>query len=203
MSVDKKRRIYEFIKGEIESKGLPPTIREIGMRFGISSTNGVRYFLKKLEEEGLISRARWKARGIKIVKSYSEGQLRVIPILGRIPAGEPIISDENIEDNIVIDGKLIKGKEVFALRVKGDSMIGAGINDGDIAVVKKDPYPNDGEIVVAMIDGEVTLKRFLRKNGKPILKPENPDYPVIDLTTFPGEDVRIIGKVITIIRRFY
>ncbi len=201
--MDKKQSIYEFIRNEIATNGLPPTIREIGRRFGISSTNGVRYFLRKLEEEGLIVRTKQKARGIKILEPIPQMNSRIIPVLGRIPAGEPIISDENIEGDIIVDGRLVKGGDVFALRVKGESMIGAGINDGDIAVVKKDPYPNDGEIVVAMINGEVTLKRFLRKRGKPVLKPENPDYPTIDLTAFPSDEVRIIGRVITIIRRFY
>ncbi len=201
--MDKKRQIFEFIRERIESVGLPPTIREIGMRFGISSTNGVRYFLRKLEDEGLIERERFKARGIRLKEKFPSEKVRVVPILGRIPAGEPIISDENIEGNIVVDERLAKGKYVFALRVKGNSMINAGINDGDIAVVKKDPYPSEGEIVVAMVDGEVTLKRFVRNHGKPILKPENPDYSPIDLSSYSSDQVRIIGKVIAIIRRFY
>lgn len=201
--MEKKRKIYEFIRERIEKEGIPPTIREIGRKFGISSTNGVRYFLNKLEEEGLIEREKMKARGIRVRKRFHYERIRVIPILGRIPAGEPIVSDENVEGDIAIDERLAKGKQIFALRVKGNSMINAGINEGDIAVVKKDPYPNDGEIVVAMVDGEVTLKRFIRKNGKPFLKPENPDFQSIDLSSFPNDQVRIIGKVIAIIRRFY
>lgn len=194
--------IYQFIKSEIESKGAPPTIREIGKRFNISSTNGVRYFLSKLEKQGLVRRLRRKARGISLIGfSFQDGE--TIPILGRIQAGRPIISDEFIDDHIVIDKRIAKGAKVFGLRVKGDSMVGAGIYEGDIAVVKQKDVPEDREIVVAMIDGEVTLKRFLENKGRPILRAENPNYPDIDLTKYEGDRVRIVGSVISVIRRFY
>jgi repressor LexA len=197
----KEELIFEFIKSEIESKGAPPTIREIGRQFKISSTNGVRYFLKKLEGQGLIRRVRRRARGIILMGSQPFAQH--IPILGRVAAGKPEISDEYIVGHIVIDKRISKGEKVFGLRVKGDSMVGAGILEGDIAVVKQNQIPNEGEIVVAMIDGEVTLKRFLKKNGKPILRAENPNYPDIELNKFGEDRVRILGRVISIIRRFY
>jgi len=197
----KEELIYEFIKSEIESKGAPPTIREIGKEFKISSTNGVRYFLKKLEDRGLIRRVRRRARGISLMGSQPFAQH--IPILGRVAAGKPGISDEYVEGHIVIDKRISKGEKVFGLRVKGDSMVGAGIFEGDIAVVKQKQIPDEGEIVVAMIDGEVTLKRFLKKNGKPILRAENPNYQDIELNKFGEDRVRILGSVISIVRRFY
>ncbi|MGQ9603273.1 MAG: transcriptional repressor LexA [bacterium] len=197
----KEEIIYEFIRSEIESKGAPPTIREIGRHFNISSTNGVRYFLKKLENEGLIRRIARRARGISLI-DFQPTAVNV-PILGRISAGKPGISDEFIEDHIVIDKRISKGDRVFGLRVKGDSMVGAGIYDGDIAVVKQKQIPDEGEIVVAMIDGEVTLKRFLKMKGRPILRAENPNYSDIDLNRFGEGRVRILGSLISIIRRFY
>jgi len=213
--MEKKRRIYEYIKGEVARNGLPPTIREIGKRFDISSTNGVRYFLNRLEEEGLIKRMDRTARGIRIIGQGQSGPGTavtddsverpglVIPILGRVPAGQPLFSEENVEGTIVVDRDITRGNDVFAVRVHGDSMIGVGINNGDLAVVKKNPVPTSGEIVVAMIDDEVTLKRFMRRGSKLVLKPENDTYPEIVISDLKHERIRIIGSVISVIRRFY
>lgn len=199
----KKRQIYDFIKSEISGKGLPPTIREIGERFNISSTNGVRYFLDRLEEDGLIKREKWTARGIRIIERGAPISGVAIPILGRVPAGTPSFSEEYIEDTIFVDDRFAGSDGVFAVRVHGDSMIGAGINDGDIAVVKQNPYPQNGEIVVALIEDEVTLKRFKTKGRKLILQAENDQYPDIDLSELGHDRIRMIGSVISIIRRFY
>lgn len=201
--MEKKGQIYEYIKAEVFKKGLPPTIREIGQRFNISSTNGVRYFLDKLESDGLISRQRRTARGIKIRDRYSSPGSTQVPILGRVPAGIPSFSEENIEDTIQVDERIAKGSGIFAVRVHGDSMIGAGINDGDIAVVKQNPLPQSGEVVVALIDEEVTLKRILRKGRDVILRPENDKYQDIHLSQLGHDRIRIIGSVVAIIRRFY
>ena len=201
--MDRKGQIYRFIKAEITKKGLPPTLREIGNRFNISSTNGVRYFLNKLEDEGLIERQNWKAWGIKIVEKLPRVAGTPVPILGRVPAGSPSFSAEDIEDTILLDSNLAKGPGVFAVRVHGDSMIGAGINDGDIAVVKPNPLPQSGEIVVALIEDEVTLKRIVKKGREVILKPENDNYPDLNLTKLGHDRIRILGSVLTIIRRFY
>jgi repressor LexA len=219
--MDKKSQIYRFIRSEISSKGLPPTIREIGRRFDISSTNGVRYFLGKLEAEGLIERRNWTARGIKVAKAqrgddsrgmylrigpgrYAEApdNVRSVPILGRVPAGKPVVSEENIEGTILLDEKLARGFEVFAVKVRGDSMIGAGINDGDIAVVKQNLAPMPGDIVVALLDDEVTLKRLIKRDKSLILKPENDQYPEINLSELSGKEIRMLGTVISIVRQY-
>jgi repressor LexA len=200
--MEKKHRIYEYIKSEIDRSGLPPTIREIGERFNISSTNGVRYFLDKLEQEGLIRRRSHTARGIRILEKDLEGKGVNIPILGRVPAGKPTFSDEYIDDILLIDEKITRSEEVFAVTVKGDSMIKAGIHDGDIAIVKQNPSPISGEIVVALIEDEVTLKRLIRRGKKVILKPENDDYPEIMLSDLSHERIAVIGSVQAIVRKY-
>jgi len=198
----KKERIYEYIQDEVEVRGFPPTIREIGERFDISSTNGVRYFLDRLEREGLIKRQSRTARGIEVVARGMVGEGKPVPILGRVPAGEPTFSEEYIEDMLLLDGNIAKGEGVFAVRVKGDSMIGAGINDGDIAIVKRNPTPQNGEIVVALIEDDVTLKRFILHGGKPILRPENEAYEDIDLSGLGHDRISIIGTVQALVRRY-
>jgi repressor LexA len=205
-SMDRKDQIFRFIKSEISTKGIPPTIREIGRKFDISSTNGVRYFLGKLEDEGLIRRSNWTARGIRLARSFRDDAApalaRSVPVLGRVPAGRPVVSEENIEGTLLLDERLTKGYEVFAVKVRGDSMIGAGINDGDFAVVKKDVSPSPGDLVVGMIDDEVTLKRLIRRGEDLILKPENDEYPEINLSRMSSREIRIIGTVIAIVRKY-
>ncbi len=201
-SMQKKQRIYEYIKAEIDLSGLPPTIREIGKRFNISSTNGVRYFLEKLEEDGLIRRRSRTARGIRVVeREHAERGTRV-PLLGRVSAGKPSFSEENIEDFLIVDERTAGGEGTFAVRVCGDSMIDAGINDGDIAIVNRNPKPHSGEIVVALIEDEVTLKRFVKRSGKVFLKPENDLYDDINLTDLGHDQISILGTVKSIVRRF-
>jgi repressor LexA len=204
--MEKKRQIYEYIKSEVERRGLPPTIREIGERFGISSTNGVRYFLDKLESEGWIKRKSHTARGINVLRREpredSEGKGRSVPILGRVPAGKPSFSEEFIDGSLFIDKDLVKGEDLFAVKVNGNSMIEAGIHDGDIAIVRPNPSPNNGEIVVAMLDDEVTLKRLLRRGGRVILKPENPDYEEMVLSGHSHDRIAILGTVQAIVRSY-
>ena len=210
--MDRKSRIYKYIESEITNEGLPPTIREIGRRFNISSTNGVRYFLNKLEEDGLIRRHNRTARGISIVHQGSERSRhygdesestgRLVPVLGRVPAGQPLFSEELIEGTILIDPKMARGEGIFAVKVNGDSMTGAGIQDGDIAVVKSNTSPNNGEMVVALIGDETTLKRFVRKGREVILKPENEDYQAISLSSQSGVPIRIMGTVLAIVRKY-
>jgi repressor LexA len=198
----KKDSIYAYIRDEVNRRGLPPTIREIGRQFDISSTNGVRYFLDKLESEGLIRRKSRTARGIEIVRRPTSGQGEVIPVLGRVPAGEPVFSEEYVEDMVFLDKRIAKGEGIFAVRVNGDSMVDAGINDGDLAIVKRNPSPHSGEIVVALIEDEVTLKRLIRKSGRVILKPENENYAEIDLKSLGHDRVSIVGTVQAIVRRY-
>jgi repressor LexA len=198
----KKEGIYEFILREVALKGLPPTIREIGERFDITSTNGVRYFLDRLEKEGRIKRQSRTARGIEIVGRETTGAGRQVPILGRVPAGEPTFSEEYVEDMLLLDESIAKGEGIFAVRVRGDSMIGAGINDGDIAIVKRNPTPRSGEIVVALIEDEVTLKRLIHKGGRAILRPENDKYADIDLSSLGHDRISVIGTVKALVRRY-
>jgi repressor LexA len=215
--MDKKSQIYQFIQSEISKRGLPPTIREIGKRFDISSTNGVRYFLGRLEDEGLIKRQNRTARGISIAQARSRrsppsivgsieadtfGGIRSVPILGRVPAGKPVFTEEYVEGSILLDERIARGYEVFAVKVKGDSMIGAGINDGDIAVVKRNMSPQTGDLAVALIDDEVTLKRFLKRGKSIVLKPENENYPEIMLSALDNKEIRILGTVIAIVRQY-
>jgi repressor LexA len=200
--MERKREIYNFIRREISQRGRPPTIREIGARFNISSTNGVRYFLGKLEAEGLINRAGRTARGIRLVGGEHDHSARSIPILGRVPAGGPDFREEHLDGSILVDEQIALGENLFAVRVHGDSMTGAGIHDGDIAIVRTDPTPSSGEIVVALIDEEVTLKRFIKKNGRIILRPENENYRDIVLTENEGRSVSIIGTLEAIVRNY-
>lgn len=200
--MERKKQIYNFIKQEISLSGRPPTIREIGTKFNIHSTNGVRYFLSKLEKEGLIRRMEHTARGISLVKPVEQNSARSLPILGRVPAGGPGIGEEHIEGHILVDERIVRGKEVFAVRVQGDSMIGAGINDGDIAVVRKNPEPPSGEIVIALIDDEVTLKRLFRRGNEVVLKPENDMYEEIVLSNLSDRQISIIGTLEAIVRNY-
>jgi repressor LexA len=200
--MDRQREIYNFIRDEISKRGLPPTIREIGEKFDISSTNGVRYFLHRLEEEGLIMRKARTARGICLALKDEERNHRSVPVLGRVPAGGLEFGEENIESHILVDERFVRGNEVFAVMVKGDSMIGAGINDGDIAVVKKNPDPISGEIVVALIDDEVTLKRLIKKGKEIYLKPENRRYGIINLGEKRGRNIVILGTLEAIMRKY-
>lgn len=200
--MERKREIYDFIKDEIAKRGRPPTIREIGRKFNISSTNGVRYFLDRLESDGLITRLSNTARGINLVRNETQGTARSIPVLGRVPAGGPDYGGECLDGWVLVDDQFIRGGDVFAVRVKGDSMINAGIQDGDIAVVKTNPQPLSGEIVIAVIGDEVTLKRLVKRGKSVILKPENDRYREIVLTAMQDRNVSIIGTLEAIVRNY-
>lgn len=200
--MERKREIYNYIRQEIALRGRPPTIREIGVRFNISSTNGVRYFLDKLEADGLIKRASYTARGISLTEREPSSSARIIPVLGRVPAGGPDYGEEHLEGHILVDESIGSGRELFAVRVHGDSMIGAGIHDGDIAVVKKNHEPRSGEIVIALIDDEVTLKRLVKKGNSIILRPENDQYEDIILTAMRDRNISILGTLEAIVRNY-
>ena len=158
--------------------------------------------LSKLEEEGLIRRRSHTARGIRIVERDYTVKGTSIPILGRVPAGKPSFSAEYVDGRFLIDEKIVRGEGLIAVTVKGDSMIDAGIRDGDIAIVKQNPTPNSGEIVVALIDDEVTLKRLVKRGKKVILKPENDSYPEIVLSDLTYNRTTVIGAVLAIVRKY-
>jgi len=195
----RQKEIYDFVLKSIREKGYAPSIPEIGARFNIASTNGVSDHLKALEKKGYIRRA--GKRAIEVLSTLGKPALtamRDIPILGRVAAGKPFLSEENVEGLLTITDDMASGK-LFALQVKGDSMIDAGILDGDRVIVKQQGTAENGEIVCALIEGEATLKRFYKKDGVITLKAENEKYKPI---TVSQGDFRIVGRVVGLMRKF-
>jgi repressor LexA len=195
----RQKEIYDFLLRVIREKGYAPSIPEIGAKFKIASTNGVADHLKALEKKGYIRRI--GKRAIEIVNALGKAALiatRDVPVLGRVPAGKPFLSEENIEGYLAMPTDMGSGK-LFALQVKGDSMTGAGIEDGDRVIVKQQSTAENGEIICALIDGEATLKRFFKNDGVITLKAENEKYAPIVLSR--GE-FRVVGRVIGLIRKF-
>lgn len=200
----RQREIFEFIKQMVVEMGRPPSLREIGEQFGINSTNGVRSVLEALERKGYIKRNRYLSRGIEIVKEVpervEESNLVSIPWVGRVAAGEPLWADQNIEGHFYIDKSFATGEHIFALRVNGQSMRDAGILDGDYVLVRRQQMAQAGDIVVAQIDNEATVKRFFPERKRIRLEPENPDFgPIIVEKNTPG--FMIAGKVIGLMRK--
>ena len=198
---DRQKAIYDFLLKTIREKGFAPSIHEIGKQFKIASTNGVSDHLKALEKKGYIRRV--GKRAIEVVNALGKTVLtatRDVPVLGRVPAGKPFLSEENIEGLLTIPNDMGSGKQ-FALQVKGDSMIGAGILDGDRVIVKQQGAAENGEIVCAVIDGEATLKRFFKKDGVVTLKAENEKYlPITRLgrgISYRRAGGRIVKKILT------
>jgi len=195
----RQKAIYDFLLKTIREKGFAPSIQEIGKQFKIASTNGVSDHLKALEKKGYIHRV--GKRAIEVVNALGKAAIsatRDVPVLGKIAAGKPLLSEENFEGHVTISEDMGRGK-TFALQVKGDSMIGAGILSGDRVIVKQQGTAENGEIVCAVIDGEATLKRFFKKDGVVTLKAENEKYAPI--TVSEGE-FRIAGRVVGLLRKF-
>ena len=184
--------IYEYIKRCIDN-GMPPSVREICQELEIKSTSTAHKYLKILEEDGLIVREEGLNRNIKLPQRKS----RQVPILGTVRAGAPILAAEHIEGYVGISAEHDTGGELFALKVVGDSMIGAGIFEGDILIVRKTPTVENGEIVVALIDDEATVKTFYRENGMIRLQPENDALEPIIV-----KEALILGKVISLTRYY-
>ncbi len=197
----KQRRVYEFIKGYIESNGEPPTIAEIGRHFQISSSATVHGILSALEREGLIKRIPNISRGIEIVKQAGEGDDKgEIPLLGTVAAGQPIEAILS-HDSISVPRDLQGRGRTFALRVRGDSMIDEHIQDGDIIVVTSQKTAENGQVVVALIDGNnATVKKFYREPEFIRLEPANPQYKPIFIKT--PERIQIQGVVTGLIRKY-
>lgn len=197
----RQQEMLDYIERETSSTGVPPSIRQIGAALGIRSTNGVRLHLQALQKKGYIRRSQRTSRGIvsldRLPHAASPFRSSAIdvPILGHVTAGTPIMAVENHEGSLTLDANLIKDQESFALRVNGDSMIDAGILDGDIVVVRSQQGADNGDIVVALLGEEVTVKRFYREEDKIRLQPENPAMAPIYST-----DVEICGKVIALVR---
>jgi repressor LexA len=198
-TTEKQQRILEVIRSFTAEQGYPPSVREIGERVGLSSSSTVQSHLKTLERRGLLKRDPTKPRALTAPRALDEGPVVpsvTLPILGRVAAGVPITASENLEDHMVLPADWAPRKGGFCLRVKGESMIEAAILDGDLIVVEPQPTAHNGEIVVAMIDGEATVKRFYREDGRIRLQPENAAMEPIY-----ADDVTIVGRVEAVIRR--
>jgi repressor LexA len=202
---ERQQEVLEFIRQQVAQKGYPPSIREIGQEFGIKSTNGVRGILQALERKGEIRRSPQLSRGIELVHPEAkalvfDGPVSKVPIVGRVAAGSPMLAEENVEGFVAVDRDLLKGENTFALRVKGDSMVGAGIFDGDLVFARQQPDINRGDIVVALIDDEATVKYYYPDNGKVRLEPANRFYgPIVVDRNTPG--FHLAGKVVGVFRR--
>ena len=189
-----QQRIYDYIVSCIREQGYPPSVREIGEAVGLKSPSTVHFHLKHLEEAGVIEKGAGKGRAIALTEP--EVPEDRVPIVGNVAAGSPILAEECIEDYLTFDTGGRSG-EYFALRVRGESMLNAGILPGDLVVVRRQQTCNNGEIVVAMSDDEATVKRFSRQNGRVWLLPENEAYAPID-----GTYAQILGKVSAVVRRY-
>lgn len=196
---DKQSEIYEYMKKFILDKGYPPSVREICVAVGLRSTSTVHGHLERLERKGLIRRDPTKPRAIEFLKdSITKREIIDIPVVGKVTAGQPILAVENIEDTFSIPLNYVKSnKELFILNVSGESMIEAGILNGDMAIMEKANVAENGEIVVALIDNEATLKRFYKEKDYIRLQPENSSMKPIIV-----KDCQILGKLIGIYRTY-
>ena len=209
---DMQRKIYDYMASYIAEKGYPPSVREIGAAVGLKSPSTVHFHLKRMEEAGLIEKDSGKGRAVALTDRKSgretrkrsledwepqpEQQTDRVPVVGNVAAGSPILAQELIEDYLVFDTGG-HPEDYFALRVRGESMRNAGILPGDVVVVRRQESASSGEIVVAMLEDEATVKRLSLRRGKVWLLPENEDYSPID-----GTGAKILGKVVGVERRY-
>ena len=192
---EKQQQIYDYILAYTEEHGYPPSDREIGEYVGLKSPSTVHFHLKGLQAAGLITQAAGKTRAITVAEGPRSHRDKV-PVVGSVAAGAPILAEECIEDYLTFDTQGLVG-EHFALRVRGESMLNAGILPGDLVVVHQQQDAHSGEIVVALFEDEATVKTLQRKGGKTWLRPENPEYEPID-----GDQAQILGKVVAVVRRY-
>jgi len=194
----RQRRILEFIAETVRDRGYPPTVREIGEAVGLTSSSSVHAQLTNLERKGLLHKDPTKPRAMTLAEPRAAAV--TVPVVGHIAAGAPTLAAEHVEEYIAVPQGFADDHEHFALHVKGDSMIGAGIMDGDVVVVRSQPDASDGDIVAAILPGpaedEATVKRLRRKAGRIVLVPENPA-----MEPFEVEDARIAGKVVAVLRK--
>ncbi len=196
-SHENQQRILDFIKSEIEEKGYPPSVREICAAVGLRSTSTVHAHLNHLEEQGLIRRDSTKPRALEVLDG-TQARGRSVPLVGRVTAGQPILAIENIEEYLSLPQSVLGQGDMFSLRVEGESMIDAGILDGDIVVLRQQDTAENGEIVVAMTpEYEATLKRIFYEDGRVRLQPENSTMAPIYV-----DSVTVLGKLVALIRQF-
>jgi repressor LexA len=200
----RQREILDLILSTVQERGYPPSVREIGEAVGLNSPSSVHSHLSSLVKAGYLRRDPSKPRAIEVTApgraqpDLRRAPVRDVPLLGRIAAGSPLLAEEDIEDILPLPTQLVGNDPVFMLRVQGDSMIEAGIFDGDLVVVRRQADADDGDIVAALIDGEeATVKRLRRSPGKVILLPENPAYEPMVFT----DGVQLLGRVVAVLRR--
>ncbi len=205
---EKQQKILDFVNSEVEEKGYPPSVREICRAVGFKSTSTVHGYLEKLEKEGLIRKDPTKPRALKVVNPhghspkrengyYSMKELQDVPIVGKVTAGQPILAVENIEDTFPLPVDFVQNSSAFMLKVQGDSMIDAGILDKDLVLVKQQSTANNGDIVVALIGDEATVKTFYKERDHVRLQPQNQFLDPIIVKN----DLSILGKVIGVFRK--
>jgi repressor LexA len=200
----RQRQILAVIRGWVERHGYPPTVREIGAEVGLGSPSSVAHHLKTLERHGLLRRAPGGPRAVDArpqVAGNTPTELdarrgTLVPLLGAIAAGAPILAEEHVEEVLSLPSEMVGRGTLFAPRVRGDSMVDAGIAEGDVIVVRQQAVADGGDIVAAMIDGEATVKQYRTREGRVELVPHNPQYPVI-----PGGRATILGKVVCVLHR--
>ena len=205
---DKQKKVLDFVQSEVREKGYPPSVREICTALNIKSTSTVHAYLNRLEELGMISKDATKPRAIKLLKPDelnvrfpdfgSTDKVSFVPIVGKVTAGAPILAVENITDTLPVSSDIVRGSSSFILSVKGESMIDAGILDGDLILVRQQSTAENGDIVVALIGEEATVKRFYKEKGHIRLQPENRYMEPIIVR----DEVSIIGKVTNLFRAY-
>ena len=208
-SNDKQQKILEFVNRQVEEKGYPPSVREICSAVGFKSTSTVHSYLEKLKKNGIIQKDPTKPRALKVVggkkhtqtsnvdQYFSRKELVDIPIIGKVTAGQPILAVENIEDTFPLPVDFVQNSSAFMLRVRGESMIEAGILDNDLVLVKQQSTANNGDIVVALIEDEATVKTFYKEKDYIRLQPQNQFMKPIIVR----DNLSILGKVIGVFRR--
>jgi len=198
---DRQRRILDYIAETVDDRGYPPSVREIGDAVGLHSPSSVHAQLATLAEKGLLAKDPTKPRAITLHRrpagtAAKRSSTTEVPLVGRIAAGGPILAEQNLEDSMTLPRDLVGSGTLFALTVRGDSMTGAGIMDGDTVVVRQQNTADDGEIVAALIDDEATVKRLARRGGRVRLIAENPSYDDI-----VPDELSLLGKVVAVLRR--
>ena len=198
MLTDRQKNVLDFIQREQREKGITPSTREIQSHFRFASQTSVMQYIAALERKGFLDRHARKARAL--ITPVQKVRITDIPIYGQIPAGMSTLTEQTIEGHVSLDARsanISKNREKFALRVQGDSMIGAHIIDGDIVILEDSKEVQNGDIVAALIDGETTLKRYVMEHGRPYLKAENPRYPNL----IPARELKIQGVMVSLVRK--
>ena len=198
MLTERQKNVLDFIQREQREKGVTPSTREIQSHFGFASQTSVMQYIAALERKGFLDRHPRKARAL--ITPAMKVRITDIPIYGQIPAGMSVLTEQTIDGHVSLDARsanVSKNRSTFALCVRGDSMIGAHIVDGDIVILEESKEVHNGDIVAALIDGETTLKRYVVEHGRPYLKAENPGYPNL----IPARELKIQGVMVSLIRK--